>query len=234
VYLLVGFGEYASALYAAGAASAILEADGISTLTLSRMYVVETILQLAMGDPIAAEQEFLKRHVQKTAYINSRECKLAEELFRAIKNRDADALEETRSPAGSNKTAMANLDDSVRTLVQQLRVSGVARKAIGDTKTTASRDEKSKHKKKSSSHSSSPKTSSSSTSRKDKVNEEPPVPPTSLNEVLSMKTGYEEEAVQGASLDPKTLHDELDALDFGSDEEDGLGDLEDDDDVDLR
>ena len=33
IYLLVSFGEYASALYASGAATKILETDGISTLT---------------------------------------------------------------------------------------------------------------------------------------------------------------------------------------------------------
>ncbi|GKY92145.1 hypothetical protein MPSEU_000185800 [Mayamaea pseudoterrestris] len=228
IYVLVGFGEYASALYAAGAAAAILEADGISTLTLSRIYVVETILQLAMGDPIAAEQEFLKRHVQKTAYLNSRECKLAEDLFRAIKRRDADDLEEVRTPAGSNKTALANLDLSMRTLVQQLRVSGVARKVVGDVKTTASRSDKSKDKKKSSS-------SSNSRSKKDSVVEETAEPSApSLNEVLNMKTGYEGEAAQGAILDPGALNDELDALDLGSDDEDDMDSLEDEDEFDLR
>jgi hypothetical protein len=64
VYLLVSFGEYASALYAAGAVTAFLSQDGISTLTLSRAFVNESILTLAMGDPIAAEENFLKYHVQ--------------------------------------------------------------------------------------------------------------------------------------------------------------------------
>jgi hypothetical protein len=225
MYMLVRFGEYASALYAAGAAAAILEADGISTLTLSRVYVMETILQLAMGDPIAAEQEFLRRHVQKTAYLNARECKLAEDLFRAVKMRDVEALDEARSPSGDNKTALANLDESMRTLVQQIRISGVARKVVGDlTTTTSSKNESSKSKPKSSASSATKAPSSTQTT------EEPPEPavPT-LNEILNMKTGYEAEG--GANLDPGALDQELDALDFGDDDED---DLEDDDDVDLR
>ena len=85
INLFVSYGEYASALYAAGAVTALLSRDGVSTLSLSRAFVAETILTLAMGDPVAAEQNFLSRHVQKSSYLTSRECKLAEELFRAIK-----------------------------------------------------------------------------------------------------------------------------------------------------
>ena len=127
-YLFASKGEFASALYAAGAASYILEAEGLSTLTLSRAYVMETILTLALGDPIQAEQVFLNRHVQKTSYLNSRECKLAEDLFRAVKMMDSDALEEARSSSGSNRAALANLNAVMRDVVYMLRVSGVARK----------------------------------------------------------------------------------------------------------
>jgi hypothetical protein len=83
VYLMVSYGEYASALYSAGAVTALLTESGVATLSLSRAYVAETILTLAMGDPIAAEENFLNRHVQQSSYLTSRECKLAEELFRA-------------------------------------------------------------------------------------------------------------------------------------------------------
>ena len=128
IYLLVGYGEYSSALYAAGACSTILSRDGVSTLTLSRSYLLETILTLAMGDPIGAEQHFLQIHCQKTHYLNSRECKLAEELFRAIKSRDIEALEEVRSPEGSNRACLANLHPSIRELVACLRTNGIARR----------------------------------------------------------------------------------------------------------
>jgi hypothetical protein len=133
IYLLVSFGEYPSALYAAGAVTAILESDGISTLTLSRAFVVETILTLAMGDPVAAEEAFLNRHVQKSSYLESRECKLAEELFRAVKTRDGEALEEARSPSGSNRAALSNLHGSLRDLVPMIRLSGVARRGAVET-----------------------------------------------------------------------------------------------------
>lgn len=83
VYLLVSCGEYASALYASGAVTALLSKTGVATLSLSRAFVAETVLTLAMGDPIAAEENFLSRHVQQSSYLTSRECKLAEELFRA-------------------------------------------------------------------------------------------------------------------------------------------------------
>jgi ATP/maltotriose-dependent transcriptional regulator MalT len=121
--LLAGYGEYASALYASGAVSTLLGADGISTLSLSRAYVVETILQLAMGDPVAAEQTFLSRHCNSRPYLSSREAQLAEELTQAIKRRDLDALDEARSPSGRNRSALANLDESLRALVGQLRIS---------------------------------------------------------------------------------------------------------------
>jgi hypothetical protein len=127
-YVFCHYGEYASALYAVGAATAILEAEGIATLSLSRNYIMETILLLAMGDPVAAERAFLDWHVQKTSYLTSRECKLAEELFRAVLARDGDALDEARSPEGSNRAALSNLNEEMRTIVQQLRVSGVARR----------------------------------------------------------------------------------------------------------
>lgn len=89
VYLLVSYGEYASALYASGAVTTLLFENKVSTLSLSRAFLAETVLTLAMGDPIAAEEAFLNRHVQSSSYLTSRECKLAEELFRAIKTRDS-------------------------------------------------------------------------------------------------------------------------------------------------
>jgi tetratricopeptide (TPR) repeat protein len=87
VYLLVSYNEFASALYSAGAVTTLLSQGGVATLSLSRAFLAETILSLAMGDAIAAEENFLQRHVQKTSYLSSRECKFAEELFRAGKHR---------------------------------------------------------------------------------------------------------------------------------------------------
>jgi hypothetical protein len=209
VYLLVNFGEYASALYAAGAATTILSQDGISTLTISRAFLVETILTLAMGDPIAAEEAFLKTHVQKTFYLNSRECKLAEELFRAVKTRDGDALEEARDIKGSNRAAVNNLPETIRELVPMIRLSGVARKGVPDTYPTKPKESK-----------------QSSSSSKSKT-EESAGP--SLSELAAKKTGYEVEGEEAENIDTGALEDELDALDFGDDESDMS-----DDDIDLR
>jgi len=129
VHKLVGLGEYPSALYAAGAASAILENDSFATISLSRAYCIETILALAIGDVITADNSFLKIHLQKNSYLTSRECKLAEDLIRAIKMRDPNALDEARdtSASGPNRAALTNLHTSLRLLVQGLRISGVAK-----------------------------------------------------------------------------------------------------------
>jgi hypothetical protein len=206
----VNFGEYASALYAAGAATTILSQDGISTLTISRAFVVETILTLAMGDPIAAEEAFMKTHVQKNFYLNSRECKLAEELFRAVKTRDGEALDEARDIKGSNRAAVNNLPETLRELVPMIRLSGVARKGVPDTYPTNPKESK----------------KSSSSSSKSKT-EEPAGP--SLSELAAKKTGYEVEGEEVDNIDTGDLEDELDALDFGDDESDMS-----DDDIDLR
>jgi len=129
VVKFVEYGEYKCALYAAGAITAILEDSGFATITLSRSYCVETILALAMGDIITADKYFLEVHLQKNSYLTSRECKLSEDLIRAVKMRDVDDLEMARDPNGENKAALANLDSSIRLLVANLRISGAAKKS---------------------------------------------------------------------------------------------------------
>lgn len=226
VYMLVDYGEYASALYACGAASTILKKDGISTLSLGRSFVTETILTLAMGDSVAAEENFLKRHVQETSYLTSRECKLSEELFRAIKTRDGEALEEARDPTGSNRGGLANLHKSLQTLVTILRLSGVARKTMGETVAPAAAKKKGP-----------PKEDVTGTKKKRMVpKKQPPAakekPEASLEEIIDQKTGYEQDEAECANLNPDALQSELDDLNFDDlDSDDGL---EDDDDVDLR
>ena len=234
VYFLCKYREYASALYAAGAASALLAHENLSTLTISRSFIMETIVTLAMGDPVQAEQQFLQRHVQHTAYLSARECKLAEDLFRAVKLRDTEALEEARSPAGSNRAALANLHSVMRQLVMELRLSGVARAhKEGETMATAATSSKSTKK----------SSGNGSKKKKEKTDE---APERSLQELAGMKTGYEAEVQQGANLDGDALANELDALDFDLDDDDdddakgggvGFGDDDDsldDDDFDLR
>lgn len=214
VYLFISFGEYPAALYAQGAVSVLLSRDGVSSLSLSRSFVAETILTLAMGDPIAAEQQFLSRHVQKTSYLSSRECKLGEELFRAVKMRDDEALEDARSPSGSNRAAIANQHESLREVVSMIQISGVARKNVGSSSSS------SKKSKKPDASKSKPKSSAAP-----KKKEAP-----SFEELSSMKTGYEKEVAAADAIDASDLQNELDALDFGDDSESDL----DDDELDLR
>jgi len=126
-YKLAEWGEYESALYGCGAVSTVLESDDYVTISLSRAYCIETILTLAVGDVVAADNFFLQAHLQKNSYLTSRECKLSEDLIRAIKMRDIDALEEARSTSGSNRAALANLDSSLKQVVAGLRVTGVAK-----------------------------------------------------------------------------------------------------------
>lgn len=210
--LLVANAEYASALYVAGAITTLLSENGVSTLSLSRAFVAETIITLAMGDPIAAEENFLSRHVQKSSYLTSRECKLAEELFRAVKMRDLEALEEARAVKGTNKSGIGNLPPSLRELIGMIRLSGVARKGEPEMEYDKPKKEK------------------PSKSSKSKEKEIKAVDSTSLEQLASKKTGYEGEDGDGeGEIDPLELQDELDALDFGDDE----SDLEDDD-IDLR
>jgi hypothetical protein len=217
IHLLARYGEYASALYAAGAVSTVLKAEGMATISLSRAYVTETILTLAMGDPVMAEQQFLNRHCQDTFYLKSRECQLGEELYRAVKTRDIDALNDARNIQGHNKTALANLShDVLRNVVQDLRISGVARQS------TQQYDEAGHDQ---------------STSSKPTKMEIP------LADLLSKKTGYETSAT---GLDPDALAAELDELNFDGlddDDDDDIGDVGDandemdaleDDDIDLR
>jgi len=209
VYLLISFGEYLSALYAQGAVSTLLSRDGVSSLTLSRSFLAETILTLAMGDPIAAEQQFLSRHVQKTSYLSSRECKLGEELFRAVKMRDDEALEEARCTSGTNRAAIANQHESLRDVVSMIRISGVARKNA---------DSSSKKTKKAAAAPAKPKP--------------PPKKeePASFDDFSDMETGYEKDVAAADAIDASGLQDELEALDFGDDSESDL----DDDELDLR
>ncbi len=248
--VLVHFGEYASALYAAGAVSAILERDGVSTLSLARSYVVETILTLAFGDAVAAEHAFLQTHVQSTAYLSSRECQLAEELFRAVLQRDGDALDEARSPTGRNRAALANLpNEALRQLVAQLRVSGVAKRITAPSSATASKPVKASAPPapptNKPSSTSSVGTDSTSQSRDmssatpaaklETTRSQPLTPPTSAG----LATNQNQATSGDDELDADALQAEMDnlmdGLDIGDEDDEDRGeDIDDDDDVDLR
>jgi len=249
--LLIHYGEYPSALYTTGAASYLMQNDGVYTISLSRSFIVETILQLAMGDPVAAEKTFLDRHVQSTNYLHSRECKLGEELIRAIQNRNDEELEEARSPHGSNKSSMTHLTANVRTLVQRLRVSGAARRTEGGVMTR--KDGKSVV-----------PVARSDTAKKQPVaklgldddsssDEEdlvvvpkasaPKAAPRQARKAVPAAKKQDDDSDEGELLDTDKMEKEMDDLmaglddlgDLGSDDGDeGLGEFDDDDDIDLR
>lgn len=127
LHKFVEYGEYRSALYTAGSISAVLEADGFSTISLSRAYCSETILSLALGDVVTADKNFVEVHLQNTNYLSSRECKLAEDLIRAIKMRDIVALDTARDVKGENRAAISNLDISMRGIIAGLKISGAVK-----------------------------------------------------------------------------------------------------------
>lgn len=225
VYLLVSYNEYASALYSAGAVTTLLSQGGVATLSLSRAFLAETILTLAMGDPIAAEENFLQRHVQKSSYLTSRECKFAEELFRAVKSRDVEQLDEVRSSKGTNRAAIGNLHESLRMLVGMIQTNGTARNA--STIDNTSKKAKSKRSPNDSKKSGSSKKAESKRTQKDH-DDSHNVGGDDWAELSAAKAGYENEVQDGAAMDEDALQDELDALDFGDESS------SDDDSVDLR
>jgi len=123
---LLQFTEHKSALYTTGAATKLLEIQDAS-ISLHRAYLTETILQLTLKDVIGADKTFLEVHLQKNSYLSSRECKLAEDLIRAVKSMDCNELDTAKL---ENRSALANLDPSVRLLVMNLRLSGGGKKQV--------------------------------------------------------------------------------------------------------
>ncbi|CAE7644465.1 snpC, partial [Symbiodinium microadriaticum] len=66
-----------------------------SEASLCRMMVTITILQLELGDVVAADRTFLD-HLGSSAYLKSVECKLAEDFLQAFKQMDVDLLDEAQ------------------------------------------------------------------------------------------------------------------------------------------
>ncbi len=137
---------------------------------------------------------------------------------------------------GSNRSAIGNLHESLRDVLTMIRLSGVARRGAPEKSSSSSSGKKSSssnNKKKSSSSKRGAGGSSKGGGRDDGPNESQSTatsePPT-LAELSTMKTGYEDDVDAADALDPNALQSELDALDFGLDDESDL----DDDDLDLR
>ncbi|KAL3822833.1 hypothetical protein ACHAXA_011470 [Cyclostephanos tholiformis] len=137
---------YESALYAYGAVTAMLKLEGYATVSLYRSYVSECVITLAMGDVVAARNDYERVHLQDiTGYLTSRECALEEDLIRACDDMDVEALEGARGKSGPNRGALANLDPIIRELVGEIRVTGRAAKGGGGRGGgSGSKDEKAK------------------------------------------------------------------------------------------
>lgn len=119
----IDMGEYSSALYAVGAAISLMEHEGNTTSqTLHLSYLYETVLLLALGDPISANS-CMMRHFQQTSYLRSKECELEEDLVRAIDSCSADGLQLCKE----NRT-MLHIDGSVAMLINKLQVYGAVKK----------------------------------------------------------------------------------------------------------
>jgi hypothetical protein len=82
-----------------------------------------------MGDVVAADKTFMDVHLQNSNYLASRECQLSEDLIRAIKAYDHDALEQAKT-----NRALASVDPSIRNAAASIKISGKAprKKVVAD------------------------------------------------------------------------------------------------------
>jgi hypothetical protein len=61
-----------------------------SDVSLCKMLVSITLIQLAVGDVRQADQTFLNEHLNNSNYMRSKECALAELFIRAMKSREVE------------------------------------------------------------------------------------------------------------------------------------------------
>jgi len=55
-----------------------------------------TVIQLTLGDVVAAQQTYLQEHLNNALYIRSKECELMDNLLMACNNMDADLLDKVK------------------------------------------------------------------------------------------------------------------------------------------
>eukprot|EP00518_Triparma_eleuthera_P004905 CAMPEP_0182455360 /NCGR_PEP_ID=MMETSP1319-20130603/1560_1 /TAXON_ID=172717 /ORGANISM="Bolidomonas pacifica, Strain RCC208" /LENGTH=433 /DNA_ID=CAMNT_0024653407 /DNA_START=26 /DNA_END=1323 /DNA_ORIENTATION=+ len=118
-------GEVPSALYALGAAGRYYEADADATQSLYSAYFAQTVMQLSMGDVVAAERTYMEVHIQTSSYLPTDECRIAEEMIRAMKAFDVDRVEELK-----RERKVGNMEGWLRSRVLGLGVgksAGVGR-----------------------------------------------------------------------------------------------------------
>ena len=70
-----------------------------SESSLNKTLCAVSILQLKLGDVVAAHEVFLQDHLSRSSYRSSTECRLAENLIMAFVHLDIDALDSTKNSA---------------------------------------------------------------------------------------------------------------------------------------
>jgi tetratricopeptide (TPR) repeat protein len=101
-------------------AGRVLRAQGL-TSSLYKMYCTTTVLQLYIGDVVAADKTFMEVHLQDSGYIRSVECECAENLLSAAKGMSRTALE-----GAVHALSRAYLDNSVLKFARRLTVDRIS------------------------------------------------------------------------------------------------------------
>lgn len=70
--------------------------------SMTKTMLAITVLQLTVGDVVKAEQTHLQEHFNNSTYLNSKECKLADEFIMAFKNFDGELLVQTQAAPDLN------------------------------------------------------------------------------------------------------------------------------------
>ncbi|GMH60141.1 hypothetical protein TrST_g8370 [Triparma strigata] len=111
--------QLSSALYALGALTEYYENDTDSTSTLYKTYFTTSIVQISLGDIVAAEKTYMEKHLQRDSYLPTDECRIAEDMIRAVKDFDSDKVESLKKERKVN-----NMDVFVRSLVMEITSGG--------------------------------------------------------------------------------------------------------------
>jgi len=111
--------ELSSALYALGGLTTYYENDTDSTATLYKTYFTTSIVQISLGDIVAAEKTYMEKHIQSDCYLPTDECRIAEDMIRAVKDFDSEKVEELKK-----ERKVGNMDGFVRNLVMEISGGG--------------------------------------------------------------------------------------------------------------
>jgi len=112
--------KISNALKVCGKAAGVLAAQGLNS-SLYKMYCTQTILQLYLGDVVAAGKTFMEVHLQHSGYLRAPECECAENLLTAAKAMDGEGLVEA-----VRKLSRAYLDNNVIRIARRLNVDRIS------------------------------------------------------------------------------------------------------------